>query len=85
MARPSKANSDTAANWPGNLSVESPLGGRSALRAKPRTALDWVSVIRQGISSAAVDALAKALQATNTHAPRTHITHEYQEMTTWIH
>jgi putative toxin-antitoxin system antitoxin component (TIGR02293 family) len=54
----------TTAIASGNLSVESLLGGRSVLRAKPRTALDWVSVIRQGISSAAVDVLAKALQVT---------------------
>lgn len=49
---------------PGNLSVESLLGGGSVLHAKPRTALDWVSIIRQGISSAAVDALTKSLHVT---------------------
>lgn len=46
------------------LSVETLLGGRKVLHAKPRTALDWVSVIRLGISSAAVDALAKTIQVT---------------------
>lgn len=47
-----------------NLSIESLLGGRSVLHAKPRTALDWVSIIRQGISSAAVDVLTKTLRVT---------------------
>jgi putative toxin-antitoxin system antitoxin component (TIGR02293 family) len=49
---------------PDNLSVESLLGGGNVLHAEPRTALDWVSIIRQGISSAAVDALTKALHIT---------------------
>lgn len=49
---------------PDNLSVEALLGGGSVLHAKPRTALDWVTIIRQGISSAAVDALTKALHIT---------------------
>ncbi|MEO8408999.1 MAG: antitoxin Xre-like helix-turn-helix domain-containing protein [Propionivibrio sp.] len=49
---------------PGNLSVESLLGGGSVLQAKPRTALDWVAIIRQGISSAAVDALTRTLRVT---------------------
>ncbi len=47
------------------LSVESLLGGKRVLQAKPRTPLDWVSVIRQGISSAAVDSLAKAIHVTH--------------------
>jgi putative toxin-antitoxin system antitoxin component (TIGR02293 family) len=42
--------------------VEALLGGRGVLRVKPRTALDWVSVIRRGISSAAVDSLAQAVR-----------------------
>jgi putative toxin-antitoxin system antitoxin component (TIGR02293 family) len=46
------------------LSVESLLGGRGVLRANPRTTLDWVFLIRKGISSVAVDALAKALRVT---------------------
>lgn len=47
------------------LSVESLLGGKRVLQAKPRTPLDWVSVIRQGISSAAVDSLAKTIHVTH--------------------
>ncbi len=46
-------------------SVEALLGGRGVLHAKPRTALDWVSVIRQGISSTAVDFLAKTIHVTH--------------------
>ena len=46
------------------LSVESLLGGRGVLRAHPRTTLDWVFLIRKGISSVAVGALAKALRVT---------------------
>ena len=46
------------------LSIEGLLGGRRVLQVKQRTALDWVSVIRQGLSSAAVDSLAKTLRVT---------------------
>ena len=49
---------------PGNLSVMSLLGGGKILNARPRSALDWVSVIRKGISSAAVDSLTKCLRVT---------------------
>ena len=34
------------------------------MQVKQRTALDWVLVIRQGLSSAAVDSLAKTLRVT---------------------
>ena len=43
-------------------SVEALLGGRGILRAKPRTALDWIEVIRQGIPAGAVESLLKAIQ-----------------------
>src|ERR1039458_4927233 len=46
------------------LSIEALLGGRRVLQVKQRSALDWVSVIRQGLSSAAVDSLAKTLRVT---------------------
>lgn len=49
---------------PDIVSVASLLGGGSVLHTKPRTALDWVSIIRQGISSTAVDALTKTLHVT---------------------
>lgn len=47
-----------------NLSVESLLGGRGVLRARPHSPLDWVSVIRRGISSAAVDSLTQSIRVT---------------------
>ena len=53
-----------------NRSVESLLGGRGVLRVKPRSALDWVSLIRQGISSVAVDSLARALRITQSELAR---------------
>ena len=40
------------------------------LRVKPRSALDWVSLIRQGISSVAVDSLARALRITQSELAR---------------
>lgn len=46
------------------LSIEALLGGRRVLQVKQRSALDWVSVIRQGLSSEAVDSLAKTLRVT---------------------
>lgn len=45
-----------------SLSLEALLGGRGVLRARPRTVLDWVSVIRRGISAAAVDSLSKTIR-----------------------
>ena len=47
-----------------SLSIEALLGGKSVLQVKQRTALDWVSIIRRGLSSAAVDSLAKTLRVT---------------------
>lgn len=55
--------SSTAALHPG-LSAEALLGGKQVLRSKPRTSLDWVALIRQGISSTALDALAKTIHLT---------------------
>ena len=46
------------------LSVEAMLGGNRVLLSRPRTPLEWVSVIRQGISSAAADSLAKTIHVT---------------------
>lgn len=46
------------------FSAESLLGGRKVLSAKPSTALDWVALIRKGISPAAVDALVNAMRVT---------------------
>jgi len=51
-------------------SVESLLGGRSVLRAKPHTALDWIEVIRNGIPAAAVESLLEAMQVSQTELAR---------------
>ncbi len=45
-------------------SIEGLLGGRKVLGTRQRTALDWVVVIRRGLSSAAVDSLATAMRIT---------------------
>lgn len=41
------------------ISVDDLLGGKRVLPVKPLSPLDWVSVIRRGISSSAVDSLTK--------------------------
>lgn len=46
------------------LTVESLLGGKRTLSSRPRTPLQWIDILRQGISSAAVDTLAKTLSLT---------------------
>ena len=46
------------------ISVESLLGGSKVLQARRRAALDWVMVIRKGLSAAAVDSLASAMRVT---------------------
>ena len=46
------------------LSLEALLGGPQVLSTRPRSSLEWVSVIRQGIPTAAVDSLAKAIRMT---------------------
>lgn len=44
------------------LTVEALLGGEKALPSRPRTPLQWVSLIRQGIPSVAVDSLTRTLR-----------------------
>jgi putative toxin-antitoxin system antitoxin component (TIGR02293 family) len=46
------------------VSVETLLGGKQVLPIHPRTALQWITVIRQGIPSAASESLAKILRMT---------------------
>lgn len=46
------------------LTVEALLGGKRTLSARPRTPLQWIGILRQGISTAAVDTLAKTLSLT---------------------
>ncbi|TVT70331.1 MAG: DUF2384 domain-containing protein [Denitromonas halophila] len=56
--------STAAAIAPEPLSVDRLLGGRKVLHSQPRTPLDWVGLIRHGISSTAIDALSKTLRLT---------------------
>lgn len=44
--------------------IESLLGGQDVLRHTPGSALDWIGILRRGISSAAVDALLRNLRIT---------------------
>lgn len=43
------------------LSVEALLGGAKVIHSTPHTSLDWVSVVRKGISSHAVDCLIRRI------------------------
>ncbi len=47
-----------------SLTLEAMLGGRRGVPAKPRTPLQWVTVIRQVIPSAAVDSLTQVMGIT---------------------
>lgn len=51
--------SATARSTTSYISVDSLLGGKGVLPVAPRTPLEWVSLIRRGIPSSAVDALTK--------------------------
>ncbi|GAB5101347.1 type II RES/Xre toxin-antitoxin system antitoxin [Caballeronia sp. HLA56] len=44
-----------------NISADSLLGGRSVLPHAPRSGLDWVDVVRHGISSQALDSILKSI------------------------
>jgi putative toxin-antitoxin system antitoxin component (TIGR02293 family) len=52
----------TAAISPFVFSAEAMLGGELVFEQRPRTALDWISVIRQGIPSSAVDSIARTIR-----------------------
>lgn len=45
-------------------SIEALLGGRKVLQVKQRSAMDWIGVVRQGLSAAAIDAMAKTIRVT---------------------
>jgi len=51
-------------------SAENLLGGRSVLRAKPGSVLDWIEVIRNGIPAAAVESLLKAMRVSQSELAR---------------
>ena len=48
------------------LSVESILGGRGVLGAKPHSTLDWVGMIREGIPASAVESILRAVRLSQT-------------------
>jgi putative toxin-antitoxin system antitoxin component (TIGR02293 family) len=55
--------SGTAATAPRTDSaIEALLGGRTVLKKKPASALDWVEVIRKGLPAAVIDSLLEAVQ-----------------------
>ena len=51
-------------------SIETLLGGRAVLRAKPHSTLDWVEMIRQGLPAAALEPLLKAIQLSQSDLAR---------------
>jgi putative toxin-antitoxin system antitoxin component (TIGR02293 family) len=51
-------------------SVEALLGGRVVLRTRPHSDLDWIEVIRNGISATAIEALLKAMQLSQSEFAR---------------
>ncbi len=51
-------------------SVETLLGGRGVLRAKPHSTLDWIEVIRNGIPAAAIESLLKVMQVSQSELAR---------------
>lgn len=51
-------------------SVESLLGGRRVLRARPHSMFDWIEAIRRGIPAAAVEPLRKAVKLSQTEIAR---------------
>lgn len=50
--------------------IEALLGGRSVLRAKPHSTLDWIEVIRQGLPAAVVESMVKAIQISQSDLAR---------------
>lgn len=50
--------------------VETLLGGRTVLRAKSHSALDWIEIIRQGLPAAAVESLLKAVELSQSDLAR---------------
>jgi putative toxin-antitoxin system antitoxin component (TIGR02293 family) len=48
------------------VTVERLLGGRGVLKARPRSSLDWVAIVRGGLPARVLDALATNLKLTRT-------------------
>lgn len=45
-------------------SIDALLGGKKVLQVKQRSAMDWIEVVRQGMSAGAIDAMAKTIRVT---------------------
>ena len=52
------------------LSAASVLGGESVLHALPRSVLEWIALVRQGISAASVDAAVRVMGIGQTELAR---------------
>ncbi len=50
--------------------IEALLGGRTVLRVKPHSTLDWIEMIRQGLPAAAVESLLKVIQLSQSDLAR---------------
>jgi putative toxin-antitoxin system antitoxin component (TIGR02293 family) len=48
----------------GGVTVEGLLGGKGVLKTRPRSSLDWVAIVREGLPARVLDALARNLQLT---------------------
>ena len=46
------------------MTAERLLGGRAVLKRQPRSLLDWVTLVRQGLPTSVVDEVTKAVQLT---------------------
>jgi putative toxin-antitoxin system antitoxin component (TIGR02293 family) len=46
------------------LTITSLLGGKGVLKARPRSSLDWVALVREGLPARVLDALAANLKLT---------------------
>ena len=46
------------------MTVESLLGGRGVLKARPRSSFDWIAIVREGLPARVLDALAGNLRLT---------------------
>jgi putative toxin-antitoxin system antitoxin component (TIGR02293 family) len=46
------------------LTVERLLGGKEVLKSRPRSTLDWVTIVREGLPARVLDALAENLELT---------------------
>ena len=46
------------------VTVENLLGGRDVLKSRPRSSLDWITIVREGLPARVLDTLAENLELT---------------------